>query len=213
LGNITYKSIKEIVNRHDPAGLLSIGALQDEYGAEVRSICDTVLQNEVMDLLVPGKLEKMIKKVFLHYFGEKTVDSYLPRYRAIAEEIIKDLAVHPCPCWGYLVLSDGPGLYDICPICDWEDDLSQLRFPSTAGGANKMSLFEAQRKFAQCGAKGEDHITHVRTIRQSDRRDENWRMIDESRDKIEVPERGKDYGRTYPKDHTELYYWRKVSPK
>jgi hypothetical protein len=213
MSKITYNSIKDIVNRHDPAGLLAIGAPQDEYGAETRSIYDTVSQNEVMDLLVPGELEKMIKKVFLHYFGEKTVNSYLPRYRAIADEIIKQLSVHPCPCCGYLVFSEPPGSDEICPICDWEDDESQLRFPSMGGGANKMSLIEAQRNFASVGAKSVSHTSHSRKPTADDQRDKDWRSIDDSRDRIETPEPGKEYGSTYPKDRTELYYWRKVSPK
>jgi hypothetical protein len=36
------------------------------------------------------------------------------------------------------------GSYDICPICGWEDDVSQLRFPRMHG-ANKVSLIEGQR--------------------------------------------------------------------
>jgi hypothetical protein len=35
---------------------------------------------------------------------------------------------YPCPCCGYLMFYEGPGSYDICKICFWEDDLSQLRF-------------------------------------------------------------------------------------
>ncbi|MGW7410740.1 CPCC family cysteine-rich protein, partial [Streptomyces sp. NPDC054833] len=31
-------------------------------------------------------------------------------------------SLYPCPCCGYLVLEDGPGWYEICRICRWEDD-------------------------------------------------------------------------------------------
>jgi len=53
---------------------------------------------------------------------------------------------YPCPCCGYLVFGDLPGSYGICPICFWEDDLSQLRFPMT-GGANHVTLVDGQRNF------------------------------------------------------------------
>ena len=35
---------------------------------------------------------------------------------------------YPCPCCVYLMFGAPPGSYDICKICFWEDDLSQLRF-------------------------------------------------------------------------------------
>ena len=46
---------------------------------------------------------------------------------------------NPCSCCGYLVVDELPGPDDICPICFWEDDVSQLRFPMTTG-ANHVSL-------------------------------------------------------------------------
>lgn len=51
---------------------------------------------------------------------------------------------YPCPCCGYLVFDESPGSHEICPICFWEDDLTQLRFPLMSGGANPVSLIEAQ---------------------------------------------------------------------
>jgi anaerobic ribonucleoside-triphosphate reductase len=66
-------------------------------------------------------------------------------------------ALFPCPCCGYLTSSE-PGSHDICPICDWEDDLSQLRFPRSGGGANHESLEEAQANFAKIGVKSAAHL-------------------------------------------------------
>jgi hypothetical protein len=57
--------------------------------------------------------------------------------------------LHPCPACGFEVFDDPPGSYDICPVCDWEDDPVQLRFPVLRGGANKESLFERQRRILQ----------------------------------------------------------------
>ena len=43
------------------------------------------------------------------------------------------MAEYPCPCCGYLMFNEEPGSYDICEVCGWEDDLSQLRFATVAG--------------------------------------------------------------------------------
>ncbi len=54
-------------------------------------------------------------------------------------------SMFPCACCGYLVF-DELGSDDICPICWWQDDHSQLRFPEFGGGPNTPSLVEAQKK-------------------------------------------------------------------
>jgi hypothetical protein len=51
-----------------------------------------------------------------------------------------------CPCCGYLTLSE-LNHYEICDICDWEDDPIQSQDPNYMGGANVMSLIEAQAAF------------------------------------------------------------------
>jgi len=52
----------------------------------------------------------------------------------------------PCPCCGFLVFAEPAGSYEICPLCNWEDDAIQLVSPGYAGGANKESLCTAQRR-------------------------------------------------------------------
>jgi hypothetical protein len=52
---------------------------------------------------------------------------------------------YPCPACGFEVFDEPAGSYEICPVCNWEDDEVQLRFPTTAVGANKESLFEKQQ--------------------------------------------------------------------
>src|ERR1700676_3036143 len=59
--------------------------------------------------------------------------------RAVTLVRMKVPKKHPCPCCGYRVLEE-PGAYEICPICGWEDDVSQLRFATMPGGANRPSL-------------------------------------------------------------------------
>ena len=52
---------------------------------------------------------------------------------------------YPCPSCGFRVFYGPPGSYEICPLCNWEDDHVQLRFPAMRDGANKGSLYEYQQ--------------------------------------------------------------------
>jgi hypothetical protein len=111
----------------------------------------------------------------------------------------------PCPCCGYLVFDEGPGSYDICPICFWEDDAVQLEFATNGGGANKVSLVDGQRNFTSIGACEESATAHVRGPSAADSRDTTWRPIDLNRDLFE------DWtspSARAPRHDEELYYWR-----
>ncbi|NAT23927.1 CPCC family cysteine-rich protein [Pseudomonas syringae] len=50
----------------------------------------------------------------------------------------------PCPCCGFVTLTWEYGSYDICPLCSWEDDAVQLANATSEGGANSISLADAQ---------------------------------------------------------------------
>ena len=50
-----------------------------------------------------------------------------------------------CPCCGKI-----PVIYfDICENCGWQNDTVQLKYPAIGGGANKMSLEEAKKAYAE----------------------------------------------------------------
>ena len=52
-----------------------------------------------------------------------------------------------CPACGFLTIDDDfYGTYDICPICEWEDDQVQLANPACKGGANPESLIDSQKR-------------------------------------------------------------------
>jgi hypothetical protein len=118
---------------------------------------------------------------------------------------------YPCPCCGWLVFGEAPGSYDICPICFWEDDLVQLRWPDLGGGANGPSLIGAQANFFEYAAKEERFVRHVRAPAQQEQRDPEWRPFDREVDTIEGRVPGKDYGMTYAND-TTVYYYRRSHP-
>jgi len=118
---------------------------------------------------------------------------------------------YPCPCCGYLVFRMQPGGNERCPICLWEDDLAQLRFPRLAGSANHVSLDEAQHNYADFGAAERRHRGAGRAPLDVERREDGWRPLDPVRDNIEEPQRGIDYADSYPlADTTVLYYWRET---
>lgn len=83
---------------------------------------------------------------------------------------------YTCPCCGYKTLEDEHE-YDICPICFWEDDLLQFEEVDLAGGANPVSLREAQQNFIKFGACEIDMLKHVRKPNAHDIKDVNWKPL------------------------------------
>jgi hypothetical protein len=115
----------------------------------------------------------------------------------------------PCPVCGYLVFERQPGGSERCPICLWEDDLAQLRFPRLPGSANHVSLEDAQHNFAHFGAAERRNAGLTRAPFDGEPREHGWRPLDPARDNIEEPQRNVGYGDSYPlADTTVLYYWR-----
>lgn len=115
----------------------------------------------------------------------------------------------PCPCCGYRVFRYQPGHHEVCPICRWEDNLAQLRFPLMPGGANPVSLADAQKNFFELGCASRQATGDSREPYAHEQRDDQWRPLDPERDNIEEPERGIKYADSYPLEDTSvLYYWR-----
>jgi hypothetical protein len=135
--------------------------------------------------------------------SQDTVRSALASVKALLASVPR----LPCPGCGFLVFDQSPGSCDICPICFWEDDPVQLRFPNFAGGANKPSLMEAQHNFAEFGACEIRHLQHVRPPTAEDIRDPDWRPIDPLCDLFKALDHG-DGTDDWPAEHTRLYYWR-----
>jgi hypothetical protein len=115
----------------------------------------------------------------------------------------------PCPCCGHVVFDFEPGFHQVCPICGWEDDLSQLRFPLMPGSSNVVSLYEAQRNFVSYGASERRNEGRTRAPVDGETVESGWRPLNLEQDNPEHPSRGNRYGDSYPwPDTTVLYYWR-----
>ena len=85
---------------------------------------------------------------------------------------------YTCPCCGYKTLDEEPpGTYDICPICFWEDDGVQFDDPDYEGGANEVSLRQAQKNFIEFGACDRGALAHVRSPTEQDARDTEWKSL------------------------------------
>jgi hypothetical protein len=116
---------------------------------------------------------------------------------------------YPCVCCGHLTLDEPPGSFDICPVCFWEDDAVQLRWPDWPGGANRPCLIEGQRTYRQLGACEERLLPHVRSATDAESPAPNWRPINPDRDRFEP--RGVALA-PWPGDLTALYWWRYRDP-
>jgi hypothetical protein len=96
-------------------------------------------------------------------------------------KIFKKKARHTCPCCGYKPLDDNsPGSHLICEICFWEDDPVQFEDPGFRGGANAVSLKQAQRNFAAFGCTEEKFLDLVRPASSKDVRDPEWHPLGEN---------------------------------
>lgn len=52
-----------------------------------------------------------------------------------------------CPACGKYTFQSGPGSYEICPVCGWENDKVQYKDPNLKGGANRLSLKEYKKQY------------------------------------------------------------------
>ena len=111
---------------------------------------------------------------------------------------------YPCPCCGRLVHVNPPGDYEVCPVCDWEDDPHQIRWPDATDGPNgTASLIDGQQAFQRKAADAEHRGEPIPggEIPLAP----GWRPVDLDVDHFEpcgVEEM------PYPDDLTLLYWWR-----
>src|SRR5438876_1099928 len=114
-------------------------------------------------------------------------------------------AKFPCACCGYLTLTDSPGNYDICHVCFWEDDPVQFLDPWYVGGANKVSLQEAQQNFLNFGVSEQRFKKNVKGVLAGDVRAGLWRPVAEiDRKHVTTPAA---LAKEKPNGNWPWYYW------
>ena len=58
----------------------------------------------------------------------------------------KENGVHKCPVCEQYVFEEASS-FEICEVCNWQDDRVQEDDPDYTGGANKMSLNQARKAY------------------------------------------------------------------
>jgi hypothetical protein len=110
---------------------------------------------------------------------------------------------YPCPACGFLQFEEPPGSYDICRLCGWEDDHVQLAHPRFRGGANHVSLVEAQQKALR--------TYPLRVMKVGEwARDPSWRPLTDEEAEIspDAPRSPRQYFDAAASEEPG-YYWRK----
>lgn len=108
----------------------------------------------------------------------------------------------PCPACGFLTVSTPSGSFDICVVCGWEDDHVQLAHPRMGGGANRVSLVEAQASAL------ERFPIEIRSV-DGIERDPSWRPLreDEMAPRTDTPRSGMEYFEAAAEE--PVPYWKK----
>ena len=83
--------------------------------------------------------------------------------------------------------------------------MSQLRWPDSSSGANKVSLIEAQRNYEEFATSEVRFRGKVRPPAADEPLDEGWRRIDLDVDSFEDVD---GLVLPWPEDCTALYWWR-----
>jgi Cysteine-rich CPCC len=81
-----------------------------------------------------------------------------------------------CACCGYKTFDREDNSWEICPVCYWESDPIQNTDTAYKGGANKISLIEAQKNFILFGACDACSVLSVRPPKHDEPKDENWEI-------------------------------------
>jgi hypothetical protein len=108
-----------------------------------------------------------------------------------------------CPVCGFIVFSEPSGSFDICPVCQWEDDHVQLAYPGLGGGANGASLWDYQKVFFA------NHSLDLKRYRGY-QKDPEWRplILDDLQNTESAPSTGLEYFYAAGADAPQ-YYWKK----
>jgi len=85
--------------------------------------------------------------------------------------------LYTCPCCGHRTLTEGPGDYDLCPVCSWEDDGMHADDAASMNGPNGVTLAEGQRRYRRYGTSALHAIGKVRPPTPDEPRDPDWQPV------------------------------------
>lgn len=112
----------------------------------------------------------------------------------------------PCPACGFLSFNGGYGSYDICSICDWEDDGVQLANPCSSGGANHKSLAQVQ---ADALRQYPPQVQEAKNTKRSPQ----WRpLTPEELDRFETERATSQWTHTAVVDECDAYWSGQAAP-
>lgn len=76
--------VRKVINKHDPLGLLEMGAPEDEYSPEINSI-----SKRLTTQMSKQEIEKVVFEEFDYWFGVEITKSKSPALKEIAKDIFK----------------------------------------------------------------------------------------------------------------------------
>lgn len=65
--------------------------------------------------------------------------------------------LYPCPICGKKCYTEPEFSFEICPVCGWEDDFYQVKYPDETGANLKWTLNEAQKAWKEGKTLFPDH--------------------------------------------------------
>jgi len=77
-----FFSVREIINKHDPADLIVIGAPEDEYDPEVKTIVYQLKNDQTID-----QIQDLVYQEFIRWFNEKAIYGERESYLKMSIEI------------------------------------------------------------------------------------------------------------------------------
>lgn len=185
---------KMILNMISTVTMIKLGYVRGNRMTNVRASNEKLKERALRILIAETNLDEVAAGKILSEANYDLSDALKVRQKQ---------GLYPCPACGFEVFADAIGSYDICPICGWEDDGVQYRFPDLIGGANGTCLYEWQLKTVAA-------IPLDVKEKNGFSRDKTWRPLteDEARSKEEIPKTGFDYFQAIDVDMLD-YYWRK----
>ena len=77
-----FKELRTIINQYDPIGLLDIGAPEDEYDSEVKTIIVQLDSN-----MTEQQVHDLVYREFLRWFDDESIAGQKNAYKDLAKDI------------------------------------------------------------------------------------------------------------------------------